>query len=132
MIRSDDGLLAALAEELKNASGPKTCVELYDSPRVRQLASSPNRVSDYLGNLWRKGMADRLPAPRANNSSARWAYQWRGQTGPQTGHTPALGLSAPVPSVPPSLLLNKPQIKITEAHGVITVEIPHLSLLLHF
>lgn len=51
-------------------------MELYDLPDVRKHAESANRVSDYLGHMWRKGEARRSPAPKHKNNDARYAYEW--------------------------------------------------------
>ena len=90
MIRNEDGLFPVLKKILKeSADRPFTCTELYELPEVRRVASSANRVSDYLGNLWRDGDLLRLPAPASETSAARWAYQWkvRGER-PQAPVTP--------------------------------------------
>ena len=77
MYRSESGLFHALEVVLREAEEPLTCVQIYDDhDNIRELAKNPNRVSDYLGGLWRKGQVTRVPAPRINNSSARWAYAW--------------------------------------------------------
>lgn len=78
MFRNESGLFYALEMALKKAKQPKTCIELYDEHEdIRELAASPNRVSDYLGGLWRRGLAVRVPAPKSTGSSARWAYAWK-------------------------------------------------------
>jgi hypothetical protein len=79
MYRNEGGLFQVLEDILKASGQPLTATELYDGhEQVRALASSANRVSDYLGNMWRnKGVVLRLPAPKTNNSSARYAYQWK-------------------------------------------------------
>lgn len=79
MARSDQGLIRSLELALQSATEPLTCIQLWDTSDVKLYASSPNRVSDYLGNLWRRGLVLRTPAPRLHNSSARWAYLWKGQ-----------------------------------------------------
>lgn len=79
MIRNETGLYHALAEVLKVADRPMTCTELYAIPSVKRHATNANRVSDYLGNLWRDRLLKREPAARTEYSSARWAYSWRGR-----------------------------------------------------
>lgn len=79
MLRSETGLYHALCETLKTAGRPMTCTELYAVPAVRKYAINANRVSDYLGNLWRDHLLTREPAPRTEFSSARWAYKWKGR-----------------------------------------------------
>lgn len=64
-------------EELLPTEAKKavTCNDLFDRPRVKKHANNPNRVSDYLANLWRRGTASRVPAPKTRDSvGARWAY----------------------------------------------------------
>lgn len=79
MIRSETGLYHALSEALKVATEPLTAPDLYKLSAVRKYAVSSNRVSDYLGNMWRDGVLKREPAPRTEYSSARWAYTWKGR-----------------------------------------------------
>lgn len=77
MYRSESGLFYALEKVLRGASEPLTCHQIFDdNAEIRTLAKTANRVSDYLGNLWRKGAVSRVPAPSMPNSSARWAYTW--------------------------------------------------------
>lgn len=79
MLRHDSGLYHVLCEVLKVADHPMTAPELFDLPAVRKLAPNSNRVSDYLGNLWRDKLLKREPAPRSDFSSARWSYSWKGR-----------------------------------------------------
>ena len=55
MRHSEEGLYKALEKALRNAKDPMDCVQLFDLPEVKEHAASANRVSDYLGNLWRRG-----------------------------------------------------------------------------
>jgi len=75
MGRMNDGTLYdALEEVLKVSKEPQTCVDLYANPLINKIAESSNRVSDYLGNMWRAGEVLRYPAPPHSGSAARWAY----------------------------------------------------------
>jgi hypothetical protein len=118
MSKMEPGLYDLLAKLLKEANHPMTCVELYDVPDVRALANSPNRVSDYLGGLWRKGVATREPFTRTNLDASRWAYAWRE---PSQARREA--------SVEPgvyhvrSTLVDKPNVRITEQHDMLTIEL---------
>ena len=90
---NDEGLFPALEAALKEAKEPLDCQALFDMPAIRKHAASVNRVSDYLGGLWRKGQVVRLPAPKSENSRARWMYEWKGQKGPAiygTEYTPRI------------------------------------------
>ena len=53
---SEEGLYRLLEKLLREAEGPMNCNELFDIAEVRDYAASPNRVSDYLGNMWRRGL----------------------------------------------------------------------------
>jgi hypothetical protein len=74
-----DGLYGALEEALKNSDEALDCATLFDMPEVKKHASTVNRVSDYLGNMWRKGDVARVPAPRLEGTRARWLYAWKGR-----------------------------------------------------
>ena len=87
---------------------------------VRKHASSVNRVSDYLGGLWRKGLVLRLPAPKDSNNRSQWMYEWKGGKGPRL-HTHALEYA-------PHILADRPTCLITEEGNVITLEFPHLII----
>ena len=115
-----DGLFPVLEAALKAASEPLDCQTLYDMPEVQQHAASVNRVSDYLGGLWRKGLVVRLPAPKTSNSRARWMYEWKGGKGPKL-HTHALEYA-------PRVLADRPTCLITEEGNVITMEFPNLII----
>ena len=75
--RNESGLFGALETVLRKADDPLDCATLYDLPEIRAHAESINRVSDYLGNMWRKGLVLRLPAPRLEGTRARWLYIWK-------------------------------------------------------
>ncbi len=75
--RNAYGIYHVIREHLEAAQGPLTCVDLFDSPDVKKFAVDANRVSDYLGHMYRRGLLDRHPAPRLDNSSARFAYSWK-------------------------------------------------------
>jgi hypothetical protein len=96
---------------------------MYDYPEVRELAKDPRRVSDYLGNLWRAGTLSRLPAPRSENSAARWAYQYRAPKNELKN--PNLHL---VDYTPKNKLVDRPEIKITEEGDAITIELHNFKI----
>ena len=115
-----DGLFPVLEAALKAASQPLDCQALYDMPDVRKHAASVNRVSDYLGGLWRKGLVVRLPSPKEANSRSRWMYTWKGSKGPK--------LHEFVNEYTPRVLADRPTVLITEEGNVITLEFPNLLI----
>ena len=126
MIRNENGLFNVLERELKRvAPEPRTCVELYDLPEVRKLANSSNRVSDYLGNLWRKGKVVRIPAPRTETSAARWMYAWKAGEEVQ-----GLEYSPNTVQVLGNTIMKRPNIEITENGNIITIDLPGLNIVI--
>lgn len=120
MRNTDTGLFPALEAALRAASSPMDCQSLFDMPSIKQHAASVNRVSDYLGGLWRKGLVVRLPAPKEGSSKARWMYEWKGQKGPKL-YDHALEYT-------PRILADRPSVLITEEGNVITMEFPNLII----
>lgn len=126
MPKNEGGLFQALLDILKKYDEPKTSVELFDLPEIREHAESANRVSDYLGGLWRKGLLVRTPAPRGLNSSARWMYALKDKNSAKN--------KAPAPvyefqkTKSSNAILDKPSIKITEDGGFITIDLPQLRI----
>lgn len=120
MRNSESGLFPALEAVLKAANEPMDCQALFDLPSIREHAASVNRVSDYLGGLWRKGLVVRLPAPKDSNNRSRWMYEWKGAKGPKL-HTHALEYT-------PKVLADRPTVLITEEGSVITLEFPNLII----
>lgn len=116
---NEDGLFPALEAALKAAKQPLDCQALYDMPSIREHAASVNRVSDYLGGLWRKGKVVRLPAPKENNSRSRWAYQWKGGKGPRLNEAV---------EYTPRILADRPSMLITESGNKVTIELPNLII----
>ncbi len=92
---------------------------MFDMPEVKQHAASVNRVSDYLGGLWRKGVVVRLAAPKVEGTRARWMYEWKGNRGPKLHD--AIEYT-------PRVLADRPSVLITEEGNVITIEMPHLVI----
>lgn len=118
MRNTDEGLFPALEAALKAAGEPMDCQTLYDMPSIKAHAASVNRVSDYLGGLWRKGRVVRLPAPKTDTSRSRWMYEWKGQKGPAIYGT----------EYTPRILADRPALLITEAGSVITIDLPNLVI----
>ena len=75
--KSEQGLFQVLEEILRDADDALDCATIFDMPGVRDYAATVNRVSDYLGNLWRKGLVLRVPAPKLDGTKARWMYVWK-------------------------------------------------------
>jgi hypothetical protein len=71
----------ALEYHLRRAgSTPQTCADLFEHTDVRAAlptGSDANRISNYLGHLWRRGILQRWSSTDRNTSRARYGYTWR-------------------------------------------------------
>jgi len=124
---TESGLYSALEKVLREKGTAMDCVELFDIPEVRDHAASANRVSDYLGSLWRKGLCTRIPSPGGDKSRAKWMYQWKARADDSK--------VIPGPVIPgmeyaPKLLIDRPLLQITEEGHTIQLTTPHLTILI--
>lgn len=120
MRNTETGLFPTLERILKASTEPMDCHALFEHSEVKQYAASANRVSDYLGGLWRKGLVTRQAAPKTETSRAQWVYAWKGQKGPKI-HDHAM-------EYVPRVLADRPTVLITEEGNVITLEFPNLLI----
>lgn len=134
MAPRDEGLFPALETALKAATQPLDCHDLFDLPEVKAHALSANRVSDYLGGLWRKGLLVRLPQAASDGKRSRWAYQWKGRktkySGPISTDDASTALPEGAKLYTPRVLADRPSILITEEGSTITIELPNIVLVI--
>jgi hypothetical protein len=118
MKETEGGLFPALENALKAATGPLDCNDLYEMPSINMRAASVNRVSDYLGNLWRKGKVVRLPAKDMSDKRARWQYAWKGErkTAPE-----AIAFG-------PKVIVDRPSMLITDDGNLVTIDLPNMVI----
>lgn len=120
--------LYPLLEQILRASDkPLNCHELFDMEEVRKVAPSANRVSDYLGVMFRKGQVSRVPAEETGTPSrARWSYVWREKV------TPEWKKAAQVKADPiqyrPKPILDRPNLYISEDGSFLSIEMPEMSI----
>lgn len=125
-LRNEHGLFGALETELRKAKEPLDCATLFDKESVRQHAETVNRVSDYLGHMWRKGLALRLPAPRLEGTRARWLYVWKNK-GPVSKTVPDMSKAIEFhPTV--DAMLSRPGLDITEEDGMVVITLPSITI----
>ena len=124
--RGEDGLFGALEAELKRAKEPLDCATLFERESIRTHAASANRVSDYLGHMWRKGLVLRLPAPKDDRTRARWMYVWKPQKAtpkPTVAEAVEIAEQSPV-----NKLLSRPNIEITEEGDSVVITLPSFTI----
>ena len=118
MRETESGLFPALEKALQKATKPLDCGELYEMPAIKRHAASVNRVSDYLGNLWRKGRVVRLPPKDCADGRSRWQYQWKGDREPAPESV----------EHGPRVLAERPSMRITENGSVVTIDLPNMVI----
>ena len=124
MIKSDAEIYRILEELLRAAgSSPQTCTDLYDDARIRALAPNANRVSDYLGHMWRRGVVQRWYASKDTATRSRFAYTWMEQ--PTVAPEPIDRLTV-VPKLKPAP--EKPNVTVTEDDGSITLDFKEYTI----
>jgi hypothetical protein len=110
VIKSEFGIYSVLERHLKAASQPLTCVDLFAKNDVKKFATSANKVSDYLGHMWRRGLLDRFYAPKESTSMARYGYLWKEQ--------PTQAEPEPVVQQSPA---RRSKVDITEKDGAVEI-----------
>lgn len=130
MSKMDSSLFELLEEILKDASEPLTCVKIYERQDVRSLTASSNRVSDYLGALWRKGKASRSTATPDKNDGSRWAYSWRHKVEAERDQPGFDKVIHMIHEGPPRarILASKPNVVVTELNGEVTIELAGFTI----
>jgi len=111
-----------ILEELLRKTGdqPLTCVDLFEDSRVAKLVDTPNRVSDYLGHMWRRGLLQRWYA-NETTQRARYAYTWKEEQKAEAKKIEAL-----------SVVRNdsvKPHVTITEEDKRIVLDFPQFTII---
>lgn len=75
-IKSDAEIYRIIEAHIKASSEPLTCVALWEHNDVREHARSPEKVSDFLGLMWRRNLLQRWSAPKTSTDRSRYAYSW--------------------------------------------------------
>lgn len=106
MKHDESGLFDTLEKALKKAAEPMDAGELFDMAEIKECASTMRRISDYLGNMWRKGLLVRTPAPKGIESKCLWMYEWKGNRDPKIYDNALI--------YTPKVLIDKPAVYVTE------------------
>ena len=130
--RNAFGIYQVLKQHLEHADHPLTCVDLFEQQDVRSLVEDANRVSDYLGHMWRRGLLSRYPAPKDGNTMARYAYSWKDpkkQAPAQRNPTPQLRvLPTARTAAAAAPVAQKQQMSVEQTDAGIVIDLPNLTL----
>lgn len=116
---SEEGLYRLLETLLRKAKTPMNCNELFDNQEVREYAASPNRVSDYLGNMWRRGLLQRVPETEPGRGP-RWRYIWKDKVPPGLGAISYL----------PTPIVDRPGMLISEEGDRIQIDLKEIVIII--
>lgn len=107
---------------LRSADRPQTCSQLMESETIRDTAlyefntqdvqEATNKLSNLLGDLWRRGLLERTPADPALRGKARFAYRWAQTVLPQLS----------------SRVKERPALRITEKDNSVVIEVDDIVI----
>ncbi len=137
-MKNSFGIYQLLVTLLKAAPKPLTCVELFDNEEVKRLAGEVNRVSDYLGHLYRRGYLGREPSRGVG--AARWAYFWKDANlaiPPQRTAAPRLQLvnmqeqtrtQAVLAAAARGVVVDKAELQVIDRGNEVVLELPAITI----
>lgn len=123
-IKSDAEIYKILERHLKESKEPLSSSELWGFDDVRANARSAEKVSDYLGLMWRRGMLQRWNTPKTSMSRSLYAYSFKDPEDAHT-HTPVVELK-PLSAVPQTY--KKSSVVITEEENRIVLDFDKFTM----
>jgi hypothetical protein len=129
MIKSDANIYRELERVLKQTGEtPLTCVDIYEQDAaIRDIVENTNRLSDYLGHMWRRGLLQRWFAAQSSTARARYAYTWKeADEGVVTPRKLADAKASYLTAVPTAK--NKPNVTITESDGRVVLDFDQFTI----
>jgi hypothetical protein len=130
-LQDSHGVYHVLEAIFKAASEPITCNEVFESPEVKKFASTANRVSDYLGHMYRRGVLGRVPAPKNLYDQSRWAYFWKAsdrRPSAVANQKHAVTSAVSRSKANGEMILKRPNVEISETGSHILIELPDLVI----
>lgn len=122
MVASGRDIYQLVEHALRNAKTPQTCSQLMEVEGIRETAlhefdtqdvqEASNKLSNLLGDLWRRGVLERSPADPSLRGKARFAYSWATTSLPQTSPRAR----------------ERPAIKITEKDNAVVIEVDDIII----
>jgi hypothetical protein len=120
-IKSSNEVYKIIEELIKKSEDePLTCVDLFEDTRIAKLVDNVNRLSDYLGHMWRTGLLQRWYNNKPGQK-ARYGYTWK-----------EVEVQEPQKVEPLHVVKNdigKPQVTITEDEKRIILDFPSFTII---
>lgn len=131
-LQDTHGVYHVLETILKAATEPITCNAVFEHSEIQKFASTPNRVSDYLGHMYRRGVLGRVPAPKNLYDQSRWAYFWKASerrpSAASAGAKHAVVSAVSRSKANGEMILKRPNVEISETGSHILIELPDLVI----
>jgi hypothetical protein len=120
MKTNENGLFPVLERILKNSNVPLGSAEIAEMAEIKAMdpVPAPNRISDYLGGLWRKGLALRSVATGETIGHSRFLYTWKAGKETTAEHV----------EYTPRIIADRPTMLITEDGNAVTIELANLLI----
>jgi hypothetical protein len=120
------GIYQLIEDRLRATTEPMTCVDLYEFPEIRNIVRDANRVSDYLGHMWRRGFLQRWYSPKDPAQKARFAYTWKESEEPVPVENPKIERLNIIRNT-----YSKPNVTITEDDSSVTLDFEQFTITIH-
>lgn len=122
MAIKSEALIYKVIETHLKASGdrPLSCVDLWDHSDVRLNAKSTEKVSDYLGLMWRRGLIQRWTTPATGLTKARFGYTWKEVSDDALEAKPILSVV--------KTSYKKANVTMTEVDDMIVLDFDHFTI----
>lgn len=125
-IKSEAFIYKILERRIKEAEQPVSCTDLWENLDVRENARSAEKVSDYLGLMWRRGMLQRWSTPLTSTSKSRYAYSWSVDDGRTAAVNPAMGAAPRLVNTS----RRKSSVTIIEEENRVILDFDHFTMII--
>lgn len=123
-IKSDAEIYKILERHLKESKEPLSSSELWGFDDVRANARSAEKVSDYLGLMWRRGLVQRWHAPKTSTSRSLYSYSYKE---PSAASAPSQIVDIrPISAIHQTY--KKPNVVITEEENRIVIDFDKFTM----
>lgn len=122
-IASGRDIYQLVEHALRQSPEPMACSQLMEIDTIRETAlreydtedvqEATNKLSNLLGDLWRRGLLERTAAAPSLRGKARFAYSWA-----QTA----------LPRISSRVVKERPALKITEKDNAVVIDVDNITI----